>query len=407
MLLKCLLFLIAFVVGADELMLGPILMPIGHDLGVAPERVTLFITAYSVALAIIAPTLGALSDRYGRLNIMLPAAILFGFASIATGLVASFEIGLATRVITGIASAGMLPIAFAMAADAPAKEAVRRIAWVQAGLTFGMISSPAFGALVAEWFSWRTAFMVLGVAAWVLAMGLVVQSLNAKKASQAVATLAEGHTTKDDTVKENTAFQTPDQNEEQTATTTIWALPGAKGALLAMCLGLGGGIGLFNLVGQHLRDQFAVSMWLVGGLYAALGVISVIGNMLMPRAIAIFGNGRRVMRGALVACVIVSVAFYAAPVEHWTLLLVPLFFWSMAGGIGSPALQSYIAQLSQQHRGMLMSMGMTMMHIGVALWSAVAGLAYSYGVMAMSGVAMLLFGGAIWALRPSKNRAPI
>ncbi|WP_000479220.1 hypothetical protein [Vibrio mimicus] len=48
MFLKVMLFLIAFLVGADELMLGPILAPIGHDLGVPPERVTLFITAYSV-----------------------------------------------------------------------------------------------------------------------------------------------------------------------------------------------------------------------------------------------------------------------------------------------------------------------------------------------------------------------
>jgi predicted MFS family arabinose efflux permease len=40
MLLKILLFLIAFLVGADELMLGPILAPIGRELGVQPERVT-------------------------------------------------------------------------------------------------------------------------------------------------------------------------------------------------------------------------------------------------------------------------------------------------------------------------------------------------------------------------------
>ena len=53
MFLKILLFLIAFLVGADELMLGPILAPIGKDLGVQPERVTLFITAYSLALALM------------------------------------------------------------------------------------------------------------------------------------------------------------------------------------------------------------------------------------------------------------------------------------------------------------------------------------------------------------------
>lgn len=80
MLLKILLFLIAFLVGADELMLG------------------------------------TLSDRLGRMKVMLPATLLFGAASVVTGPVESFEWGLASRVLTGLASAGMLPIAFAMAA---------------------------------------------------------------------------------------------------------------------------------------------------------------------------------------------------------------------------------------------------------------------------------------------------
>lgn len=91
MFLKVLLFFVAFLVGADELMLGPILTPIGNDLGVAPERVTLFITAYSVALAIVAPFLGAFSDKRGRITVMLPAALVFGAASIATGFVDNFE----------------------------------------------------------------------------------------------------------------------------------------------------------------------------------------------------------------------------------------------------------------------------------------------------------------------------
>ncbi|WP_082143598.1 MFS transporter [Nitratireductor soli] len=111
------LFLIAFLVGADEFLLGPILTPIGEELGVAPERVTLFIAAYSLPLALLAPVFGHLSDRYGRLAVLLPATVVFAAGSILTGLVSSFEWGLATRVLTGAASAGMLPVAFALAAD--------------------------------------------------------------------------------------------------------------------------------------------------------------------------------------------------------------------------------------------------------------------------------------------------
>ena len=382
MLLKVLLFFIAFLVGADELMLGPILVPIGYDLGVQPERVTLFITAYSVALAIVAPALGVLSDRLGRMRVMLPAALLFGAASIATGLVSSFEWGLTTRVLTGIASAGMLPIAFAMAADASthaSNDAMTRIAWVQSGLTLGMISSPALGALLAEWLSWRAAFMVLGVCAWCVAGALAVVFVRSK------------------------TVEAPAIHDGDEKVTKIWAIPGATGALLAMFFGLGGGIGLFNLIGQHLRDTLGMSIWSVGVMYAVLGGSSVIGNMLMPRVAGRLESGRQVMRLALIVCLIVSIGFYLYPAQQLLVLILPLVMWSLAGGVGSPALQSYIAQLSNAHRGILMSLAMTMMHLGVAIWSGVAGFAYSVGPIGMAILATLLFGAAIAVLRPVKQ----
>ncbi|GAB6263570.1 MFS transporter [Photobacterium sp. R1] len=381
--LNVLLFLIAFLVGADELMLGPILAPIGNDLGVAPERVTLFITTYSVALACVAPFLGAYSDRHGRMTVLIPASLLFGLASVATGVVGTFEAGLVTRVVTGFASAGMLPIAFALAADSSGGEAMKRIAWVQSGLTLGMIASPALGAFLAESLSWRAGFLVLGVCAWIIAAALGYLSLSEK----------------DLPVKTVVASET-----REDASGKIWAIPGAAGALLAMCFGLGGGIGLFNLIGQHLRDTQGLSMWSVGSLYAVLGCVSVVGNLLMPRLSAHLESGRQVMRIALLVCVLVSVWFYLFPAENLLVLIPPLLLWSLAGGVGSPALQSYIAELSPAHRGILMSLAMTMMHLGVALWSGVAGFVYTTGPVGMALLAFVLFGVAMTVLQPVKMK---
>ncbi|ENM5793631.1 MFS transporter [Vibrio mimicus] len=375
MFLKVMLFLIAFLVGADELMLGPILTPIGHDLGVPPERVTLFITAYSVALALVAPLLGGWSDRFGRLAIMLPASIIFGAASIATGLVETFEWGIITRILTGLASAGMLPIAFAMAADRSSTDMMKCIASVQSGLTLGMISSPALGALFAEWLSWRAAFIALGLASWGVALGLLIIRVQDDEKPKAA-------------------------HHDEVKPAKLWKISGALGGLSAMCLGLGGGIGLFNLIGQHLHDTQGMPIWSIGSLYAALGFVSVLGNVLLPRLAHRFESGRQIMRLALVVCLVSSVGFYLYPAQQLTLLMLPLFFWALAGGIGSPALQGYLSGLSSQHRGRLLSWAMTMMHIGVAVWSATAGLAYSVGSWAMALLAIFLFGSAIFTLRP-------
>ncbi|MDP4489337.1 MULTISPECIES: MFS transporter [Pseudoalteromonas] len=375
MLLTLLLAFIAFLVGADELMLGPILEPIGLELGVKPERVTLFITTYSVALAIVAPLFGALSDKVGRRAIILPAIVVFGGASIVTGLVTSFEWGLVARVITGIASAGMLPVAFAIAASS-GEDALKRIGWVQAGLTLGMISSPAFGAFLTHLMSWRAAFVALGIATWVVALLLTVNR----------------HAIPNDKAGEGTKISVK-----------LWQIPGVVGALLTMCIGLGGGIGLFNLVGQHLRDTQALSVWFIGVLYALLGLVSVAGNLMMPKLATHFESGRQVMRASLVVCLISSSGLY----WYQGISLIPLYFlmtlWALAGGIGSPALQAYISELSPAHRGVLISLAMSMMHIGVAIWSAVAGFAYSLGVAAMALLAIILFSLAILCLRPVKG----
>ncbi|ODB35843.1 MFS transporter [Pseudoalteromonas sp. BMB] len=375
MLLTLLLAFIAFLVGADELMLGPILEPIGLELGVKPERVTLFITTYSFALAIVAPLFGALSDKVGRRAIILPAIVVFGGASIATGLVTSFEWGLVARVITGIASAGMLPIAFAIAASSGGN-ALKRIGWVQAGLTLGMISSPAFGAFLTHLMSWRAAFVALGIATWVVALLLTVNR----------------HAIPNDKAGEGTKISFK-----------LWQIPGVVGALLTMCIGLGGGIGLFNLVGQHLRDTQALSVWFIGVLYALLGLVSVAGNLMMPKLATHFESGRQVMRASLVVCLIASSGLY----WYQGTSLIPLYFlmtlWALAGGIGAPALQAYISELSPAHRGVLISLAMSMMHIGVAIWSAVAGFAYSLGAAAMALLAIILFSLAILCLRPVKG----
>ncbi|OON34623.1 hypothetical protein BTJ39_23915 [Izhakiella australiensis] len=127
------LFFIAFLVGADELLLGPILTPVGNDLSVRPESVTFFVTAYSLANTAYAFFFGVLSDRYGRMRILIPASILFAAASMGTGLAATFEMVLLFRVLTGAASAGMLPVAFAIASDAGGTNAVRIIAFVYRG----------------------------------------------------------------------------------------------------------------------------------------------------------------------------------------------------------------------------------------------------------------------------------
>jgi predicted MFS family arabinose efflux permease len=369
-----LLFLIAFLVGADEFLLGPILTPIGRDLAVPPERITLFVAAYSLPLAFLAPVAGALSDRFGRMIVLLPACALFGLASIATALAPSFEAGLALRVLTGVGSAGMLPVAFALAGDAPGERSARAIAMVQAGLTLGIILSPGLGALAADLASWRLAFGGLGGLALGVALAAFL-AIGPAPAAAADPAPAEGRL----------------------------LVPGAFGSLVAMALGLGGAVGIFALVGERLRDLFALGTTTVGVVYAVFGAATLIGNLAMPWLVRRIGGGRRVMRLAL-SCVLAAIlVVFALPVASLALACLGLLVWAVMGGAGAPALQSHLAELSPSRRGTLMALGASALNLGVAVSSALAGALYTTGPLWVAGLGTALLVTAILGLRPVRS----
>lgn len=369
------LFLIAFLVGADEFLLGPILTPIGADLSVPPEHIAFFVTAYSLPLAIMAPILGAVSDRYGRLAVLVPSILVFGLTSIATSFIPTFEIGIAARILTGAASGGMLGIAMAMAGDLGEKVAPRAIAFVTSGLTLGIILSPGMGVVSVEMWSWRFAFGAIGALA-LLVFLIGLPSLLTKQAP-------DNHTSV------GTA----------NATTPLF-VPGAWGSLIAMAAGLGGAIGCFALVGERLRTLFDWDTATVGVVYAAFGILTLIGNFAMPWVLARVGSGRALMRIALVFVLAAIVITYSFDNLGPVLIVAALAVWAIFGGMGAPGLQTHIAQLSLSRRGVLMALGGSSMNFGVAGASALAATVYPAGAVGVAAIGTVLIVIAIVALKP-------
>lgn len=369
------LFIIAFLVGADEFLLGPILAPIAADLAVTPERVALFISAYSLPLAITAPLCGALSDRYGRLVILIPSTLLFGLASITTAFVTTFEAGITTRIITGAASGGMLAMALSLAGDMTEKAAHRAIAFVTSGLTVGIILSPGIGALFSEALSWRWAFSSLGIIA-ILA---------------AIAGLS------------GLPWQTPHSVGTPFLLGKPLFVPGTGGSLLAMALGLGGAVGAFALVGVRIKDLLHWETAFIGMLYVGFGLLTLLGNATMPWAVNRVGSGRRIMRIALGLILLAIVLVFSGDGLTPIVLIMLLAIWAYFGGMGAPALQSYIGQLNPARRGTLMALAGSSMNLGIAASSALAASLYSRGAAWIAITSTILIGLSILALRPAKK----
>ena len=369
-----LLFLIAFLVGSDEFLLGPILTPVGTDLGVAPERITLFIGAYALPVALLAPVFGALSDRHGRRAVLLPAVALFCLGSLGTAVAPGYALALLTRVVTGIGSAGLLPVAFACAADSGPARAPTNIAAVQAGLTGGIILAPLYGAWVTGLFGWQWAFAGLALAA-----ALALPGLTRLRGSAAPVGAAPSGPV---------------------------LVPGAPGAILAMGCGLGGAVGIYALAGERLRDLTGLETGGLGLVYAGFGLLTLAGNLLMPRVIDRARDGRQVMQLCLCGVLAAIVALFALPLGPLGPLAacLALVFWAVLGGLGAPALQTHIATLSDSRRGTLMALGASALNLGVALWSTLAGIGFALSPALVAGQAAVTIGIAIVALTPRRRR---
>ena len=63
-------------------------------------------------------------------------------------------------------------------------------------------------------------------------------------------------------------------------------VPGAWASLIAMALGLGAAVGCFALVGERLRSLFGWDTGTIGLVYAVFGMLTLVGNFTMLRALA-------------------------------------------------------------------------------------------------------------------------
>ncbi len=359
-----LLFLNAFLVGSDEFLLGPILTPIALDLSVPPERITLFIGAYALPLAVLSPVLGGLSDRFGRRRVLLPSVALFCLGSFATALAPGYDAAILSRVVTGLGAAGMLPVAFAIAADSGPARAPVAIAAVQAGLTCGIILAPLYGAVITESLGWHAAFAGLASAA-----ALLIPGMGGLEERRIVPAAGKGRL----------------------------RVPGAFASIIAMGLGLGGAIGIYALAGERLRDIAGLDTAGTGIVYGGFGCVTLMGNLLMPAAIRHVRDGRQLMLICMAGVMLAIAALFGMRLSLAGSVGV-LAVWALLGGIGAPGLQTYLSGLSESRRGTLMALGASAMNLGVAVWSAVAAQLYAFSAAHVAGLAILIVGTAILAL---------
>src|ERR1700757_2102524 len=91
--------------------LDPVLPHVADDFGISIAAAASFSAVYAFTFAIVQPVLGAAADLFGKARLMVGCLVLLGFANILGALSTSFSLVFATRILAGIGSGGVFPIA--------------------------------------------------------------------------------------------------------------------------------------------------------------------------------------------------------------------------------------------------------------------------------------------------------
>ncbi len=131
------------------------------NLGATLEDISLIITGYAIANAIILPVSAWLGERIGRRTYFLGCIILFTLTSVACGLAPNLGTLTVFRILQGLAGGALLPTSQTLIYEQFPKEKAG-----MAGAIFGMsvmigpTLGPVMGGYLTDHFGWRSIFNI-------------------------------------------------------------------------------------------------------------------------------------------------------------------------------------------------------------------------------------------------------
>ncbi|HSH04054.1 MAG TPA: MFS transporter, partial [Anaerolineae bacterium] len=130
-----------------------------------PQIITLLITTFFAAQFAAGPTIGRLSDRYGRLPVLIVSQIGTVFSFLMLAFAPNVETLFLSRLLDGI-TGGNIIVAQAYITDiSPPKRRTQYLGFIFAAFGLGFMFGPAVGGILAGFFGVRIPFILASIAA--------------------------------------------------------------------------------------------------------------------------------------------------------------------------------------------------------------------------------------------------
>ncbi|MDM0116105.1 MFS transporter [Variovorax sp. J22R133] len=318
------------------------------------------ISAFALAYGVLQLFYGPLGDRIGKARVVAFATLACTLGSTAAAFSPSLEWLVASRVVSGMAAAGIIPLTMAWIGDNVAYEDRQEVLARLLGATvFGMICGQWLGGLIAEMLSWRLAFAVLAVV--FLFSGTVL----AKRARSVVA--SEPDNSRGVLLRALDVFARPWAR-------TVLVVTFVEGALAFSALAF---------IPSHLHSAFGLSMPAAGGIVALYGV----GGLLFSRCARLLldqvgESGLAITGGVCLGLAFATIAFAPSWMFAPPACLVAGFgFYALHN-----TLQTNATQMAPAARG-----------TAVSLFACVLFLGQSIGILAAAWIVDRFSSSAVFA----------
>ena len=368
-----LLTLLGFSLGCSEFVVIGIESELAGAFGVSLSRVGELISFFSVAYAVLTPTLAITTGRFRRYPLLVTYAVLFCLANVAMTFAPSFEVLLASRVLLGAVSGALLGLAVTYIPELVGVERTSMtISVVYAAFSVAMVLITSAGKMVAHALDWRLimwASLALAVATSLALLAVLPRS---------------GSTDAPATMREQASLLTEPQ-----------VLTGAA----IFVFGVGSVYVLYGYITPYLEEVVGLDALGASTVLMAYGVMCFFSNLLSGWADARFGLKALAVSFPVQAAVLALIWALGGAVVPAIAAILALALTMYI--VSVPCISIFMKAARRRHPKALTlasSLEPTAFNTGIAFGTAVGGAVVSGVGLAQVGLAGAAFSLVAWAL---------
>ncbi|KJC35820.1 major facilitator transporter [Bradyrhizobium sp. LTSP885] len=347
--------------------LDPVLPHVAEDFGINIATAASFAAVFAFTFAIIQPAIGAAADLFGKARLMTICLVLLGVANILGALSTSFPMLFVTRILAGIGSGGVFPVALSLTSDlvGPDKRQLAIGRTLAGSMTGNLLGATASG-LIGDLLGWRGVLAVLG--------GLVIIVALAVAAGFRGAALAHPPRTSLTALRHGYR--------------TIFTNPNARICYSAVFIEGCCVLGLFPFIAAFLFELGETSLSIAGIVIAGFAIGGLFYTLTVARLLPWLGmRGMMIVGATLVGMQLGAVAFGLTWKPQMLSLLVMGWGFYMIHG----CLQVFASELSVEARATALSLHSFFFFMG----QTVGPIAFGFGLQHVGKSATLTCAAAV------------